>query len=674
MNFDYIFCGVGASASLVLFELDQRAKLEGKAVLLLDPHWSKRVDKTFCFWARKDDRILEDLSPFICHRWTAIHNSDGSRVSIEPWGYYHVSSQLLRQKVEELAKEYGWTVIESPIDNIEQTSEGPVITVDHMAFRGRHIFDSRPPVYLAPEAGQTHLLQSFEGWEIETETHVFDQKSFRFMDFHVAQGAFTQFIYVLPFAPGRALVELTRFGSEIISSSEAAPVLEQYIASEYGKFTIVNKEYGCIPMSNCSMQNNSLQGVTPLGGRAGRIKASTGYAFRNMYDQARHIAGQLEDDPHIAAFIPLQKPKNWGRFPFYDALLLDILDRNPAAGKGIFTALLSRVSMERIFTFLDEKTSIREEVSLFLKLPAAPFLRSLGRRMWHSRLTPSVGLLLVTAVMLILQNAGWLYPAAVHGLLLAGLIAVGIPHGAVDHLVESGSGEISKLPRFILQYIATGALMGLTWLIAPVLGLIAFLIYSAWHFGQADGSSWRMSPLLSLSWGASVICYILGTHPHETNAILASMGGLSIPGACPWWSLLPWALYALSKRHLPLLFTLLWLTLASQLPLLLSFSLYFIGQHSLVSWNHLKAYLRLSNRSIWIRSLPFHGAAWVLCALFYLYWPSSLSNDMSQWGTFFIFLACVSFPHVLAMRAVFGSPPKHGTSSSPSLVNNNDNK
>jgi hypothetical protein len=47
---------------------------------------------------------------------------------------------------------------------------------------------------------------------------------------------------------------------------------------------------------------------------------------------------------------------------------------------------------------------------------------------------------------------------------------------------------------------------------------------------------------------------------------------------------------------------------------------------------------------------------------------------MSQWGTFFIFLACVSFPHVLAMRAVFGSPPKHGTSSSPSLVNNNDNK
>ncbi|MFN9799189.1 MAG: Brp/Blh family beta-carotene 15,15'-dioxygenase, partial [Bacteroidota bacterium] len=139
----------------------------------------------------------------------------------------------------------------------------------------------------------------------------------------------------------------------------------------------------------------------------------------------------------------------------------------------------------------------------------------------------------------------------------------------------------------------------------------------------------------------------------ETNTVLATMGALYLPFSSPWWMLLPWSIYAISQRQWPMLITLVWLTMTSELPLLLSFGLYFIGQHSLVSWQHLKTHLKMNNRTIWMNALPFHGAAWLLFILFYFFWPRHHGQAMEEWGIFFIFLACVSFPHVLAMRHVF---------------------
>ena len=100
--------------------------------------------------------------------------------------------------------------------------------------------------------------------------------------------------------------------------------------------------------------------------------------------------------------------------------------------------------------------------------------------------------------------------------------------------------------------------------------------------------------------------------------------------------------------------TILWLVLSAFLPLILAFGLYFIGQHSLTGWQHLKSHLKMSDRAIWLRALPFHAGAWALLLSFFLLdsRPAQPGGE-SIWGLFFIFIACISLPHTLAMNTMY---------------------
>ena len=71
-------------------------------------------------------------------------------------------------------------------------------------------------------------------------------------------------------------------------------------------------------------------------------------------------------------------------------------------------------------------------------------------------------------------------------LLIFGLLVVGIPHGALDHLTGFISNKKKISLKFIMIYLALMVPIFLLWYWFPVLGLIFFLIYSSWHFGQTD--------------------------------------------------------------------------------------------------------------------------------------------------------------------------------------------
>lgn len=82
--------------------------------------------------------------------------------------------------------------------------------------------------------------------------------------------------------------------------------------------------------------------------------------------------------------------------------------------------------------------------------------------------------------------------------------------------------------------------------------------------------------------------------------------------------------------------------------------MYFIGQHSYSSWLQLKSHLKMDNKKIWLNSLPFHGAAWLMLAILYLIAPENESSGIQKYaGQFFIFIACISFPHVIYMQTVY---------------------
>jgi lycopene beta-cyclase len=655
-TYDYIFSGYGAAASLLILKLHHKNLLDKLNILIVDPERKNKNDKTFCFWANEDEDIVKELKHLIKHSWSNVLIQNAGNTPLAPLTYHHISSIDLYDELLKLEKSYNWDRLISAVDKVSSDENGAYIVAKGEIIRGNKVFDSRTPIYEKIKEGETHIFQSFVGWEIETSRLIENPDTCRLMDFDVEQKGSTQFMYVLPFSPTTALVELTRFGSEILCETAAEKQLQDYIHKHFGEFKKQAIEIGCIPMSNAEIKNDTLKDVVLLGARNYKVKPSTGYAFKNMYHHASELVNSISNLKNPKELNVEHAKAPTGRFAFYDSLLLHILKNKPQNGKIIFQDLLKGVEINTVLRFLDEKTSFSEDLKIFAKLPWPPFLSALFYKITQMSWFRPFILMLLCILLIFLGKGTFLQSFIGYGLLITGLITVGIPHGAVDHLIETGKWDSKKVPRFILTYLLKAAAMAFLWYLFPELAIIIFLVYSSWHFGQADGKQWGFSPVLSFIWGVFLLFYILGTHMNETNSITSIIGHLKLPIAFPSWVIIPWIIWSIIRKQTSFSLTLIWLLLSSQLPLLFAFGLYFIGQHSITSWKHISAHLELSNRKIWLNSLPFHAGAWIILMLFIYFYPVSKDfnlQDTSQWGIFFIFIACISLPHVISMQSLY---------------------
>ncbi len=656
VHFDYIFAGKGASASLVLIELERRNLLHSKRIVIVDPNHESISAKNFCFWTDENGEIKRNLAPLIQHSWCKIHLNNGNQEQLSPTSYNHIPNSIIIEKANEIIQKHNIQTVRAEVSQTGTDDQGNFALIEGDKEYGKYIFDSRTPVLKKTEWNQTSLLQSFVGWVVELPNDKLDVDSFRMMDFNIEQNQFTQFVYVLPFSDTTALIEVTRFGKEVIANTEAEAIIEDYLKHQFGTYKKIAVEQGCIPMSNASMDSHGSEKIINLGARNYCLKPSTGYAFKNMYGQAVEIAERI----HLG-HLKLSTNRNHekaskGRFAFYDSLLLIILHLWPSYGKVIFSQLFAKVETKLILKFLDEKTTIPEDIKIFSRLPIGIFLRALSLYFVKSKAFRPFLILCFVCILFLLSNFPEIRNSVGYTTLIIGMICVGLPHGAVDHLIESKSWDYRKAPRFILKYLALMASVGIFWLITPTLALIVFLAYSAWHFGQADVRHWSLSKNLTIPWGAFLLLYILGTHQAETTGILRYIAGIDFPISISPLAIVPWILFALWKRNMPLILTVSWLVLSCQLPLLIAFGTYFIGQHSITSWGHLKQHLQLENKKIWIHSLPFHLGAWIILILFFILWPSiqnQINAAYNAWGIFFIFISCVSFPHVIIMNKLY---------------------
>jgi len=653
-KYDYIFCGMWASTSLLLIELSRNWLLKNKKILLIDQELKNKNDKTFCFWSFKDDPISKHLQDLISTSWDTIELANSQYLSLSPLWYNHIHSINLYKQAQTLIKKYNCDTITMSISSIYEDTLWAYIMLHNTKIRAHIIFDSRSPEYEKSKNWESHIYQSFVGWMIETENTVINPSAFRFMDFDIPQLWYTQFVYVLPFSDSRALVEVTRFGSEAIDTSQAEEILETYIQKSYGNFKKIEVEIWCIPMSHRKIKIEQIWGVIHLGARNYNIKASTGYAFKNMYSQAYAITQSLKNNEDIQSYNTNHSVLLKSRFAFYDALLLDILENKPHYWKAIFTKFLQEIDIQKTLKFLDEKTNLKEEISIFIKLPWKPFLGALFKKITRTWWFLPLMLTLLTLLFIFLGKYTSVQSEVGFILFAVGMLTIGIPHGAVDHLLETGLWNRRKAPMFIISYILLSGIIGILWFLLPQVALIVFVVYSMWHFGQADGKKWNFSAITSFAWWVSVLVYILGTHFDETNIILNSLGSSQLPFSIPILGLFSWIILAFYKKSFSFSFTLIWLTLSSQIPLLFAFGLYFIGQHSFTAWTHIKWHLKISNSHIWLHSLPFHAGAWMILLIFYFFWPiESTVSPYWKWGIFFIFIACISFPHVITMDLLY---------------------
>jgi Brp/Blh family beta-carotene 15,15'-monooxygenase len=502
---------------------------------------------------------------------------------------------------------------------------------------------------LKPEKNESHIFQSFFGWKISSADCCFDADKMVMMDFNVPQESYTQFVYVLPFDSKNALVELTRFGSEKISFEKANELLRDYLKPICSDYKINEIEKGVIPMSSSKIKSEHFDdNWRNMGARNNKVKCTTGFAFHDMAKEAKIISDHFPNQEI--------RTKNKPRFAFYDRLLLKILLEHPVKGKEIFEKLFSKVKTTTVLNFLQEKTSFIEDILLFSKLPKVIFIKmAIKDLIFQIKQSPIVTLpLLFTLFSLPLY---WLEASnLVIGILLLGFFTIGLSHGALDHLSNLEEISPSSVIKFSGQYIIKALLYGVIWYIFPHFALLGFLIYSAFHFGQADFKEWNIkNNFSSFLWGLIVLSIVLILHVNEFFTILWQIPGISnvlirkinqtnVLITIQVLTVLSGIFLAIRYKSRGIALSLVYLVLSAFLPLLVSFGIYFTFQHSKNGWKHLKQGLGLNSSRLFLLSLPFSSVAafTFLIAFFGL--------ETNQWGIFFIILSCLSLPHVFSMH------------------------
>jgi lycopene beta-cyclase len=384
--YNFTIIGAGASGLWMAYALYQQGLLANKTLIIVEEDTQKSNDRTWCYWAKEELSLNGLASKTWRHSNNALHHSGNG--SIFPYTYYHIRSQDFYQKIKaELSACSNITWLYATFQSYQASAQVEVKT-NKNDWSTERLFLSALPNQENPFSSielkdylrnyNPHpilLWQSFVGWRIKTEQPIFDSAKMTMMDFNIQQNGHTQFMYVLPFSDTEALAEMTRFGEERLESSEANTILQHYLDEFGASYTIEETEVGAIPMTNIFENYRKelppRQSVIYLGTLAGAIKPTTGYGFKRMAKYADDLAFAIK---HQLA-LPTQH-RHW-RFRLYDTLLLQILQNEGDRGKEIFEALFKTQATPKILRFLDENTTLWEEISIFSRLPIFLFLKSL---------------------------------------------------------------------------------------------------------------------------------------------------------------------------------------------------------------------------------------------------------------------------------------------------------
>lgn len=380
-TYDYVLVGGGAAGLSLAYYLAQEPRLATQRVLLIEPEAKDQNDRTWSFWA--DEPTPFDALAVGEWKKIAFRSPEFERVfdlgeycyrTIRGLDFYQFVHQALA------ARPAQFTVVRGRVAAISNTPAGVLVRTEAgEEFAARYAFDSRPPAIEPRPDKYRYLLQHFVGWEIETDHDVFDPAVMEFMDFRGAQHHEARFIYVLPFSPRRALVEYTLFSGQQLAKADYEAHILDYLQDKLGlaagQYRIAAEEAGAIPMIDHPLPARDGAHIINLGTRAGRAKPSTGYAFRRIQAQSARLVAALAATGQPPADVTGDR---W-QFRLFDTLLLDIMQRQGETTRDIFAQLFERNPVERIFRFLDEKTSWADNLRVMNSVSPGPFMRSIGQ-------------------------------------------------------------------------------------------------------------------------------------------------------------------------------------------------------------------------------------------------------------------------------------------------------
>ncbi len=368
-QYDFIIAGGGLAGLSLAYHLIQ-SNLRDRAILIIEPQRKEQNDRTWCFWTNQPTLFDE----IVCRSWNQLQfkSADWEGViDLRDYRYQMIRGiDFYRLVQRALSNRENVEFAHTRADRIEDDENGVRVFTDTQVFHGRWAFDSRFDLsQFKPDLSRYHYLQQhFKGWWIETPNKSFDPQAATLFDFRTEQKNDVRFFYVLPLSERQALIEYVLLGG-----AEYDRELTTYMETVLGiqDYRILAREGGVNPLTDCPLPRRAGKRIMTIGVAGGRVKPTSGYAFtRIQQDSAAMVDSLRRTDA------PFNVPAGSRYYRLCDSLMLQLMYRHGAGIQSLFADLFKNNPVERVFHFLDERASPRENLALMASLPPGQFLRA----------------------------------------------------------------------------------------------------------------------------------------------------------------------------------------------------------------------------------------------------------------------------------------------------------
>jgi lycopene beta-cyclase len=362
-KYDFIIVGGGVAGLSLAYQL-VNSPLADRSILIIDQVAKTKNDRTLSFWTDQPTPYDE----IVYKSWNKIRfvSDDFARdIELGDYSYKTIRGIDFYQFVQEkLALLPNVTFLKGRVEAVEDSKEGAYVRLEEQQYFGQWVFDSRlkPSTFKhRPELGKQVLRQYFKGWIIETPTNTFDDKSATLFDFRVPQNDDMRFFYVLPFSEREALIEYVG-----LEHTDYDAIMETYVQNVLNikNYAVKPIEGGAIMLTDRRFKRRQGRHIMTIGSAGGMIKPSSGYAFTRILKDTTAIVNSLVTHGH-----PFKVPGANLFYYFLDSQMLEAMNRFTGKMKAVFTGMFKYNSAQRVFRFLDERTSPWEMASMIVSLP-----------------------------------------------------------------------------------------------------------------------------------------------------------------------------------------------------------------------------------------------------------------------------------------------------------------
>lgn len=371
-SFDLAFIGLGAAAMSLATRLAETG-YPGRAVFI-EPDPDPGDDRTWCGWGPSDHPFANEITRQ-WPQWAVSAGGDSVTTGDPAMPYEMLRASAVRAHAHAAIKQRtDWmTLAGRALVDAHRSDTGWTLTLDDgESVEAFWVLDARPPRMTLQ---RPWVWQSFIGVELTGPTFG-DDPTVRLMDFIDDDNPLVTFVYELPIAKDRRLVELTRFTPAPADLGALRAQLDTLIAGRgWQHATIERVEHSHLPMA--AIPAYAEDQWIRVGTAGGSMRPATGYAFHAIQAWADDCAAAL-----MATGAPVP-PKRSALLDWLDGVFLESLWQAPEQAGARFVRLFRRTPPDALVRFLMARAGPVDILRVLRALPMRPMLKAAWRRGWR---------------------------------------------------------------------------------------------------------------------------------------------------------------------------------------------------------------------------------------------------------------------------------------------------